>query len=102
MGMNDAEHSHHHDADGHTGCGCSSKGATPPNDKPAAASCCGGNGDHAGHTHHHGHDHGAAPTTVRDPVCGMTVDPATSNHRFEHHGETFHFCSAGCRTKFAA
>ena len=32
----------------------------------------------------------------------MTVDPATSKHRFEHHGETFHFCSAGCRTKFAA
>jgi len=32
----------------------------------------------------------------------MTVDPATSKHRFEHHGETFHFCSAGCRTKFTA
>ena len=40
--------------------------------------------------------------TVRDPVCGMTVDAATSRHRFDHHGETFHFCSAGCRTKFAA
>ena len=43
-----------------------------------------------------------ASATVRDPVCGMTVDPATSKHRFDHHGETFHFCSAGCRTKFAA
>ena len=32
----------------------------------------------------------------------MTVDPATSKHRFDYHGETFHFCSAGCRTKFAA
>jgi Cu+-exporting ATPase len=32
----------------------------------------------------------------------MSVDPATSKHRHEHHGETFHFCSAGCRTKFAA
>ncbi|GMO34495.1 heavy metal translocating P-type ATPase [Bradyrhizobium sp. TM233] len=39
---------------------------------------------------------------MHDPVCGMTVDPTTSKHRFEHHGETFHFCSAGCRTKFAA
>jgi Cu+-exporting ATPase len=39
---------------------------------------------------------------VRDPVCGMSVDPATSKHRFDHQGETFHFCSAGCRTKFAA
>lgn len=32
----------------------------------------------------------------------MTVDPSTSKHRFEHHGQTHHFCSAGCRTKFAA
>jgi len=32
----------------------------------------------------------------------MSVDPATSKHRFEHKGEAFHFCSAGCRTKFAA
>ncbi len=39
---------------------------------------------------------------VLDPVCGMTVDPATSKHHHTHHGETFHFCSAGCRTKFAA
>jgi Cu+-exporting ATPase len=39
---------------------------------------------------------------VRDPVCGMTVDPATSKHRFDHEGTTYHFCSAGCRTKFAA
>ncbi|WP_283814544.1 heavy metal translocating P-type ATPase [Bradyrhizobium australiense] len=64
---------------------CASKGA-----------CCGG------HSHgNHGHQaEGAA--TVRDPVCGMTVNPATSKHRFDHHGETFHFCSAGCRTKFAA
>jgi Cu+-exporting ATPase len=39
---------------------------------------------------------------VLDPVCGMTVNPATSKHRFDYRGETFHFCSAGCRTKFAA
>lgn len=39
---------------------------------------------------------------VRDPVCGMTVNPATSQHRFEYRGETFHFCSAGCKTKFVA
>jgi len=39
---------------------------------------------------------------MRDPVCGMTVDPATSPHRFGYRGETYHFCSAGCRTKFIA
>src|SRR6476646_4566625 len=63
--------------------------------------CCGGHG-HAGHDHasHDHHAHVAA--TVRDPVCGMTVNPATSKHRFNYRDETFHFCSAGCRTKFAA
>jgi Cu+-exporting ATPase len=58
-----------------------------------AHGCCGG------HANHHGSDNG---TKVTDPVCGMSVDPATSKHRFDHHGQTFHFCSAGCRTKFAA
>jgi Cu+-exporting ATPase len=67
---------------------------------PAAETktCC---GDHAGHGHHH-HHHNDVKAVVRDPVCGMSVDPATSKHRFDHKGETFHFCSAGCRTKFAA
>src|SRR5690242_19016982 len=63
-------------------------------DHAGAKSCCGG-----GHDHTH-HDH--APAKVLDPVCGMTVDPATSKHRFDFDGHTFHFCSAGCKTKFAA
>jgi Cu+-exporting ATPase len=37
-----------------------------------------------------------------DPVCGMTVDPATTPHRHEYRRQTYHFCSAGCRGKFAA
>jgi Cu+-exporting ATPase len=53
--------------------------------------CCGG--DHA---------HEQAAGKVVDLVCGMSVDPATGKHRFDYSGETFHFCSAGCRTKFAA
>jgi Cu+-exporting ATPase len=32
----------------------------------------------------------------------MTVNPATSKHRFDYRGETFHFCSAGCKTRFSA
>jgi Cu+-exporting ATPase len=32
----------------------------------------------------------------------MAVNPKTSKHRFEYRGETFHFCSSGCRIKFAA
>ncbi|MEO7178127.1 MAG: heavy metal translocating P-type ATPase [Allosphingosinicella sp.] len=35
-------------------------------------------------------------------MCGMTVDPATTAHHHELEGSTFHFCSAGCRTKFIA
>jgi Cu+-exporting ATPase len=38
---------------------------------------------------------------LKDPVCGMTVTPA-SPHVHEHEGKPFYFCSAGCRTKFAA
>ncbi|HEY2213311.1 MAG TPA: heavy metal translocating P-type ATPase, partial [Bradyrhizobium sp.] len=62
--------------------------------------CCGGGHGHSGHDHHDHHTDGKA--NVRDPVCGMSVDPATSRHRFDYRGETFHFCSAGCLTKFAA
>ena len=43
-----------------------------------------------------------AGATVIDPVCGMTVDPAKSPHRLSHAQKTYHFCSAGCRGKFAA
>ena len=36
----------------------------------------------------------------RDPVCGMTVDPATSPHHVERDGTTYTFCSAGCKEAF--
>ena len=39
---------------------------------------------------------------VRDPVCGMSVDPSQTPHSATHEGEAFHFCGAGCRRKFAA
>jgi Cu+-exporting ATPase len=56
-------------------------------------------------THVH-HDHapaaGPASTSVKDPVCGMDVDPERSDHHASHDGQEFHFCSAGCRTKFIA
>jgi P-type Cu+ transporter len=39
---------------------------------------------------------------MRDPVCGMTVDPAKSAHYADHAGKAFHFCSAGCKAKFIA
>ncbi len=45
---------------------------------------------------------GGDACATTDPVCGMTVDSATSRHRFEHANNSFYFCSAGCREKFVA
>ena len=39
---------------------------------------------------------------VKDPVCGMDLDPATTEHVVEHRGLTHHFCSAHCRDRFLA
>jgi Cu+-exporting ATPase len=39
---------------------------------------------------------------VKDPVCGMAVDPATAKHKAEHGGTTYYFCSTGCHDKFVA
>ena len=56
-----------------------------------------------GHGHHHGPPpQGAGEGLVKDPVCGMTVDPVTSKRRSEHKGQVFLFCSDRCRTKFEA
>lgn len=88
-----------------SGCGCSSKATTAPPAPAGKSGCCSG-GSHD-HSHHHGHNADGDPVvaghaTTVDPVCGMTVDPATTKHRLDHLGQTYHFCSEGCRTKFAA
>ncbi|RPI44729.1 MAG: YHS domain-containing protein, partial [Hyphomicrobiaceae bacterium] len=36
---------------------------------------------------------------VKDPVCGMTVDPHTAQHRHTYTGRPYYFCSASCREK---
>lgn len=61
------------------------------------------------HSHHSAHDHGshehshhAHAGMVHDPVCGMEVDPAKAEHKHEHAGETYYFCSQGCHDKFVA
>src|SRR6266852_1415477 len=41
-------------------------------------------------------------TAEKDPVCGMTVDPATAKHKFEHDGKAYYFCCAHCLEKFRA
>ena len=39
---------------------------------------------------------------MRDPVCGMLVDPHTAQHRHQHEGRTYYFCSGDCLAKFKA
>lgn len=68
----------------------------------------------AGHEHHHhesnrhtasgGHEHGqtTAAESIRDPVCGMLVDPHATPHRHHFEGRTYYFCSGGCLSKFKA
>ncbi|MFT4183874.1 MAG: heavy metal translocating P-type ATPase [Rhizobium sp.] len=59
--------------------------------------------DHSHHGHNHHHHHGAEKDAViRDPVCGMTVDPNAGKPSLDYQGRTFHFCCDGCRKKFEA
>ena len=63
-----------------------------------------------GHTQH-GHEHDPAvgrhapatsETSVKDPVCGMMINPATAGHRAHYQGKDYHFCSQDCQDKFVA
>ena len=42
----------------------------------------------------------ASTVTATDPVCGMAVDTRTAEHRSMRGGETYYFCSAGCKKAF--
>src|SRR5919205_2274987 len=53
----------------------------------------------------HFHDGGTHPGVghrVKDPVCGMSVDPHTAKHRASYKGQPYYFCSAKCRERFEA
>ncbi len=93
--------------------------ATAQKVEPKHTDCCHDRGQSApttasaGEEHHHEHAHRYAasndPTAtdvsggaVRDPVCGMNVDPHTTPHRYLFEGRTHYFCSAGCLSKFKA
>ncbi len=42
------------------------------------------------------------PALAKDPVCGMSVDPARAKATAEHQGRTYYFCCPGCARKFTA
>ena len=51
---------------------------------------------------HHAHHRPREAATVKDPVCGMEVDPQATEHHAQYGGKAYHFCSANCAGKFAA
>ncbi|QFU16556.1 heavy metal translocating P-type ATPase [Microvirga thermotolerans] len=59
--------------------------------------------DHGAHAgHHHRHEPTADARKVKDPVCGMTVDPHATPHRAQYEGKPYYFCSSGCQSRFLA
>src|SRR5262245_21484810 len=56
-------------------------------------------------THHsktHSCCHSSTPAKAIDPVCGMTVDPASAAGSHAYGGTMYYFCSAHCVAKFKA
>ena len=43
-----------------------------------------------------------AATVAIDPVCGMRIDTSKAVGSSSYEGETYHFCSRSCETKFDA
>ena len=37
---------------------------------------------------------------VKDPVCGMLVDPKTTQYHSTYKEKQYHFCSQGCKNQF--
>jgi YHS domain-containing protein len=51
----------------------------------------------------HGHPGGERPTRAIDPVCGMSVDPATAlakDLHLRYDATDFFFCGRGCKLEF--
>lgn len=66
-------------------------------DAMSAGHCCGGHDGH-GMASNMGD---SAANVAKDPVCGMSVDPATAAATREYGGVTYYFCNPGCADKFA-
>lgn len=72
--------------------------------------CCGGHREHqkqqkhggchdsASDEHHHDHAEQISHEADKDPVCGMDVSHRAASSEFK--GETYRFCSEGCKESF--
>src|SRR5271157_4865341 len=49
-----------------------------------------------------GQENRIVDVSVKDPVCGMAVDPLQPRGKAEHEGRTYFFCSPGCMHKFVS
>ncbi|HBG74763.1 MAG TPA: YHS domain-containing protein [Anaerolineae bacterium] len=38
--------------------------------------------------------------TIKDLACGMDIDPATAAGTSKYKGQTYYFCSFGCKKSF--
>ena len=45
---------------------------------------------------------GEVKALVKDPVCGMEIDPAAAAGKMEYQGKTYYFCSNACVESFKA
>jgi YHS domain-containing protein len=41
-------------------------------------------------------------TMVKDPVCGMEIDPKDAAATSDYEGTTYYFCAIGCKERFDA
>jgi Cu+-exporting ATPase len=63
----------------------------------------GGSVDHVSlEVHQHEEREETQMETVKDPVCGMQIDPATAAASAGHDGATYYFCSESCHERFVA
>ncbi len=63
------------------------------------------NDRHPAHADQRSHNRASEPPLpleVKDPVCGMDVNPATAKYSATHEGQTYYFCSGSCEAKFKA
>ena len=86
--------------------GCRSAFERDPARYAAVAPAALGDGSHTGaaDSSHQAHRAGGGDMetqgTAIDPVCGMSVDRATAEYRSFRDGQTYYFCSAGCKASF--
>jgi Cu+-exporting ATPase len=69
---------------------------------PDTATTASGHAAHRRQSGDRGHSESVSAGAAKDPVCGMSVDPATAKHKAEYGGAGYYFCSARCREKFVA